>query len=769
MPAIRDQAWNATAVATGSTLAIPVPAYEVGDLLLAIFMADTALVGPYTGGTPPSGSAWAHVTGSPSTNTCQLMCMWKYAVASEPASYTFTSASGTESFNGSIISIRDVHASAPFGSPAVINFATQTAVAKFNMQQITTNVANALIVYASANSSAGVPSLIEGPVYGLVGADGLAESLGIGWTFEPTVGLTPSNVGVSNIATGAGVRMAIQIAPPAAGAAVIPAYCAADSSAYLDPLNGTTAFNGNTGMAATADTNFGTSIAGFTTGDATVTATTDVGINSFHSAARLTSASGVTTPGGAEVVLVTANKPANIAGKNILVHLGPSSEGQLQRFSTVASGRGIWMGLWSSAGNRKVWQVYGAERGALRQQPIVINPSATSTINTAGTLSTTAATMRVGFWVAGTGVTTTAWDFVSMWLVDTVTVCGGNALEPVGVAGIVASAATGKERRSVIRQGANQALAYQPIQLGDGGTNPIYLDLDATAIEFPRQYNKATAEVNYNSIDNYVGLTYFAGATDTIKHRNSVISSQSKFHWRINAASSALATYDFSGLSIIGAGDVQLRAVTTFTGMAFSSCPTINTNGATLSGNTFSNSKVFVTSPASAALITSCTFTKTTGTSHAIEISGTAANIALSSLTFTGYASANGSTGNEAIFVNIASGTMNISISSGASPSIRTAGAIVNIISGQRTLSISGVVSGSDIVILAAGTTTELANIDANAGASYSYSYTYSANTFIDVCVYKAAYVPYIVRNYLLQDSDGSLPIAQVTDRNYLP
>jgi hypothetical protein len=81
------------------------------------------------------------------------------------------------------------------------------------------------------------------------------------------------------------------------------------------------------------------------------------------------------------------------------------------------------------------------------------------------------------------------------------------------------------------------------------------------------------------------------------------------------------------------------------------------------------------------------------------------------------------------------------------------------------TLTLTGLVSGSDIVILAAGTETERANVDANAGTTYAYQY--STPESVDICVYKAGYVPYLVRAYSLDDADASLPIAQVADRNY--
>ena len=85
----------------------------------------------------------------------------------------------------------------------------------------------------------------------------------------------------------------------------------------------------------------------------------------------------------------------------------------------------------------------------------------------------------------------------------------------------------------------------------------------------------------------------------------------------------------------------------------------------------------------------------------------------------------------------------------------------------QIVLTLTGIESGSDIVILAAGTTTERANIDANASTTYAYAYTTPEN--VDVCIYKAGFVPYTVRDYSLGTSDASLPIAQVADRNYTP
>lgn len=207
----------------------------------------------------------------------------------------------------------------------------------------------------------------------------------------------------------------------------------------------------------------------------------------------------------------------------------------------------------------------------------------------------------------------------------------------------------------------------------------------------------------------------------------------------------------------------------TVTGTTFRRCGLVTLGGATLTNCTFdsSTSTASLLVGGSTATVSGCSFISD-GSNHAIEITGGTSHT-LNNLTFTGYAASNGSTGNETVFVNIASGTVTINTDSAIS--VRTAGAIVNVVAGQKTLTLTNIVSGSDAVVLTAGTTTVLASNDGatNAVTSFAYSYTYAAGTFVDIAIYKAGYVPYIVRNYLLQNGNVSLPMAQVIDRNYTP
>jgi hypothetical protein len=83
-------------------------------------------------------------------------------------------------------------------------------------------------------------------------------------------------------------------------------------------------------------------------------------------------------------------------------------------------------------------------------------------------------------------------------------------------------------------------------------------------------------------------------------------------------------------------------------------------------------------------------------------------------------------------------------------------------------ISLFGIVSGSDIVILSAGTTTEISNVDANSGTTYSIYADPVTYPTIDVCVYKKGYVPFVLRGIALTAAGLSLPVNQVTDRNYI-
>jgi hypothetical protein len=82
-------------------------------------------------------------------------------------------------------------------------------------------------------------------------------------------------------------------------------------------------------------------------------------------------------------------------------------------------------------------------------------------------------------------------------------------------------------------------------------------------------------------------------------------------------------------------------------------------------------------------------------------------------------------------------------------------------------LTLTGLVAGSDIVILDAGTGNILNSLDSYGGTSYAWNYDPDSVSNVDVCIYKPGQVPMAIRNLALGVAGASIPIQQVADRNY--
>lgn len=83
------------------------------------------------------------------------------------------------------------------------------------------------------------------------------------------------------------------------------------------------------------------------------------------------------------------------------------------------------------------------------------------------------------------------------------------------------------------------------------------------------------------------------------------------------------------------------------------------------------------------------------------------------------------------------------------------------------TLTLTDVVSGSDVVILQPGTSTEYENVNSLSGTAHAFEYDVSAVAAVDVCVYKQGYIPWTLRNYSVGSAGASVPVQQVADRNF--
>lgn len=238
------------------------------------------------------------------------------------------------------------------------------------------------------------------------------------------------------------------------------------------------------------------------------------------------------------------------------------------------------------------------------------------------------------------------------------------------------------------------------------------------------------------------------------------------------------ATVLLDGCNFTDMGTFSFLTNTTITGCTFRRCKPITVGGASISGCLITNPEVSTSSAAVVTgeldLLSNCEFVQAATGGHAVELTSIGDGSMVWDCVTTGYdAGVTGSpvtptnTGDEDIYVSATTGTVTINVASGAStPSIRSAGATVNVVAGQTTLTLTGIKAGSEVRIYTAGTITELAGTETST-TSFSYTYTYAANSFVDIVVHHIDYVYYRVNSYLLGSGDSSLPISQISDRNY--
>jgi len=228
------------------------------------------------------------------------------------------------------------------------------------------------------------------------------------------------------------------------------------------------------------------------------------------------------------------------------------------------------------------------------------------------------------------------------------------------------------------------------------------------------------------------------------------------------------ATINFDGCTFTDLTTFDFKPKSTITGTIFRRCEIVRTGGGIISDCLFTRSTataaIQCNTTAELAKVTNSDFVSA-GTGHAIYLQGPAGPVSLVGLTFTGYASVDGLTGNEAIFVGISTGTVTLTVSGGNTPSIRSSGATVIVVSGA-TVTFSGFPTGTDVVILTAGTTTVLDSVDQQVGTSYAWAY--QGTPTVDVGFIKPGYIPFYIRGLALGSTNSTIPVKLQLDRNYI-
>jgi len=114
--------------------------------------------------------------------------------------------------------------------------------------------------------------------------------------------------------------------------------------------------------------------------------------------------------------------------------------------------------------------------------------------------------------------------------------------------------------------------------------------------------------------------------------------------------------------------------------------------------------------------------------------------------------------------VNSSGGAVTMALPAGTS--YTNTGPSITVTNPGVQLTVTGLVPGSDVVILAAGTETVLTSVEDWSGTSWVYDY--STPQSIDIAIYKPGYIPAFVRGYALGSSNASLPVTQTPDPSYL-
>lgn len=755
MPAVYDFSVEYETSTADGGLTFEMPNHQAGHLLLAYLASDTGAP-VFSTATPGWALLWSNTT---------TACFWKKAASAAEASLV-VAATVVETYSGFIVSFEDVDADvAPVFSQTT---ATGTRIA---MPQPAIARANSLVLYggASTGNNAGLFG-VEGDMNQLAISDGTAEGVGCCWALEKAVTAT-STLRYMIAPVSISHKFAVVLAPPASGATVIPPHILSDPSTILDTAMSSTSYDANVALANTADTAFGTTIGGKTCNDATASSTADIGldVNSYHTMNGITNAATANAMSGAQIVLAASRY--NVGSRNILTCVRRAAPNNIQTHTSIASGRGTWMGIRSGATNAtnyKVWQVYAKDvpTDFGNPVPVVINADNTDNIAALGTLVATDV-RNIAVWRGGAKTLTGKDCFGMIWAMGTTVVSSGSgSLDMVGLRKLLA---TDKERLSIMQQGANQFVMYQLCQLGDG-TNAVDFSAEGATVEFPSKRNTAKKLINFNGTDNSLGFILYPPAGGSINFKNATIAAASRQTFQVHASASPAATWDFNGCKLAGLGDVQLRAVTTWTGVTFDDCLTIAQNSAAIDGCTFAGSHIISATLADMGQISNSPMTSA-GTGHAIEVSGTAGTVSLSGLNFTGYAAMDGSTGNEAIYVNIATGSVTINIGGGGNtPSIRTAGATVTVNNAVAvTVAANTSLVGAEVRVYeldgAGGTDfgTELAGTESHTTATYIYSG--SVGNAVLIQIMKPGFKEF-TQAYTMPSIDTTLDILLIPDTN---
>ena len=758
MAKIRDFAITTEAVATAS-MVMNMPVHETGDLLVAFVNKDSA-----SNFNTPSG--WTAQQTQVSAGAGGGVYTKRAASAAETVTFTYTS----ETACGVIISIQDCYGSTE--ADAISGTAKSGAddgVLPLTGVGITPSHDNCLVIHGLSTDSGIGPNALP-PWVNLFAGDAGANSLCVSYTqqYGSAAAITAPNHWGGAADDSRGFIIAIRPSTTLTRDGYIP--LSTTPCRQISPMNGVTGVVDKGAWAAVASNTI-TSVNGKTVTGTAIATTADSGINPYRGSARAAGAASKTAYSSVEINLTATDDLTGLNGLIFLTHMNLTPSDYKDAGTPAQGGKYVLFG--SNTTNYRAWLVGGfrclTDTPDARNNCLIEFSTTDTDLVTLGTPDFSALDL-IQFGAMGYNAACSML-VNEMHLLNIATIAGGssNTGDVLTMDDLVFVVNNGCGVLPLIVRSGIQVTIWIPLKFG--GVDPIFFAEDKKTFAFPQKAD-GSSYLDFHVSNNKIGIEFDGqdrggGDTDVLNFTNCLFISPSSYYWRFASTHDAGAVIDFSGSTVVNAS-VTLRSTSDLNNVNFIDCSSFVLNGATLTNCSFDNTKLTAASPAEAALVSDSTFLSS-GTGHALEIGGTADNFTLDGCTFTGYAAGDGSTGNEAIFVNIATGTVQISITGGGStPSIKTAGATVTVVN-ARNLTLSPIVTGSDVVIYSAGTTTVIESSQDIAGTSYVYDYPASeAGNSIDIGIFKAGYVPFFIRAYTKSSADATVPVTQVVDRFYL-
>jgi hypothetical protein len=739
------------AIGDGLTFDVPLPPHQADDVMYLSVQQD--------GGTGTiSVSGWSEITTQAAHGGQRTALFRKVATSSAETTPTVTLTLDDDA-SATLILLRGANTTTPEHQTLRTNY---TADASPAMGSVTTSQANCLVLWFVGYDN-GLwrlspidPAAIQ---FGATAKNG-AGCMAIGWTTQPSAGATPTPE-MQFGATSAGTCITVAVADDGNGH--MPPMLKDGVDFWKRVTHDNHVADGITWQVPSALA-ASTDVGGITLDTTDTIATTEIAgppdspYDTFTSATNNNPyAAGESRWAGVSFAVSSTN----LTGKLVGLRFAPTTAAP-----AVFADPGFALVFEDGSGNWKAIQVATlttALPATSDARVAVVDPSGAAAYDSAGTVDWTNIT-RVGilFIRRTTSTTTRAFAFRHLMLFDKPVFVGGSSAQPLRGSLLKDLLCGWLEDPYIQIQGQRQVMSRLPIQFGDGST-PTYVDTAGMALE-----PHPTRDDTYDNMPWVLGEDDFefrikASASDTMYVRSCVIGAGQRQRFVIDAASSSSADYDFAGLVLVDFAVEHNASGVTMNDVTFSRCEGIALSGGALSGCAIERS---LATPAvttdDLALITGCAFISD-GDGHAIEITSPG-TYTFSGNTFSGYG-ADGTT--DAAIYNNSGGAVTINVAGGGdTPTVRNGTGASTTVNSGATLTLDGLVTGSDIVILDAGTSTERVNVDAHAGTIYGYNYT--SGGAVDIGVFKVGYVPFYIRNFTLGSSDATLPIAQVVDRSYL-